>query len=55
MLTPPEQTYDTYESLLASVNEFGRSQGYTVTVARSTGGCKYWLLSAIVAEHHVVC
>ena len=43
MLTPPEETYDTYENLRASVSAFNRTQGYAVTVARSNGCRKYWL------------
>ena len=43
MLTPPEETYDTYENLRASVSAFTRTQGYAVTVARSTGSREYWL------------
>ena len=43
MLTPPEETYDTYENLYGSVSAFTRTQVYAVTVARSTGGRKYWL------------
>ena len=39
----PEDTYDTYENLRASVSAFTRTQGYAVTVAKSTGGRKYWL------------
>ena len=43
MRTLSEQTYDTYENLRASVSAFTRTQGYAVTVARSTGDRKYWL------------
>ena len=38
MLIPPEQAYDTYENLRASVDAFTHTKGYIVTVARSTGG-----------------
>ena len=44
MLTPPEQTYDTYENLRASINAFTCTHGYNVIVARYTGGCKYLLM-----------